>query len=157
MTFLKQILNLNAGTMVWNKLHFCIVYLQIYSVCVVKMYVWTNYLLKSMHRISAFILVPVCTVALLINIIINYSYHLFQVYYFNGFCVFAYLLPTPNHHTPPPPATLFTVRKFNWWRYCLAWCNEIFYHIPLFDETLRHLELCISVTCKILQNPPKLF
>ena len=30
---------------------------------------------------------------------------------------------------------VFTVRKFTWWRNCLARCDEIFAHFPLFDET----------------------
>ena len=32
-----------------------------------------------------------------------------------------------------------TVRKYNCWRYCVAQCDEIFDHFPLFDETLRHI------------------
>ena len=32
----------------------------------------------------------------------------------------------------------YTVRKFNWWLYCLALYDNIFAPIPLFDETLRH-------------------
>ena len=36
---------------------------------------------------------------------------------------------------------LYTFRKFNWWRYCLALCDEMFAHFPLFDETLHHIEL----------------
>ena len=52
---------------------------------------------------------------------------------------------------------LYNVRKFNWWRSCLAQCDEILDHFPLFDYTLRHIELCNSVISQILQNPPKLF
>ena len=44
---------------------------------------------------------------------------------------------------------LYTVRKFNWWRYCLALYDEIFYHFPLFDETLRYIERCKSVISQI--------
>ena len=32
-----------------------------------------------------------------------------------------------------------TVRKFNWWRYFLALCDQIFDHFPLFDCTLHHI------------------
>ena len=39
----------------------------------------------------------------------------------------------------------YTVRKCNWWRFCLALCDEIFDHFPLFDKTLRNIELCNSV------------
>ena len=35
----------------------------------------------------------------------------------------------------------YTVRKFNWWRYCLAICDSIFDHFPLLDETVRHRAL----------------
>ena len=45
-----------------------------------------------------------------------------------------------------------TVRKFNWWRYCLALCDIMFDHFPLFDETLRHIELCNSVISHIQGN-----
>ena len=31
----------------------------------------------------------------------------------------------------------------------------LFHHFPLFDETLRHVELCNSVNSQIQQNPPK--
>ena len=50
---------------------------------------------------------------------------------------------------------LYTVRKVNWWRYCLDLCDEIFDHFPLFDETLRHKELCKSVVSQLQLNPPK--
>ena len=30
-------------------------------------------------------------------------------------------------------------------------------HIPLFDETFRHVELCNSVISHIQRNPPKIF
>ena len=49
---------------------------------------------------------------------------------------------------------IYNTRKFNWWRYCLAQCDEILDHFPLFDYTLRHIELCNSVISQILQNPP---
>ena len=29
---------------------------------------------------------------------------------------------------------VYTVRKFIWWRYCIAQWDEIFEHFPLFDE-----------------------
>ena len=45
-----------------------------------------------------------------------------------------------------------TVRKFNWWLYCLALWNEIFYYFPLFYEILRHTELCNSVISHILYS-----
>ena len=41
--------------------------------------------------------------------------------------------------------------------YCLALCDEIYDHIPLFDEILRHIELCNYLNSQIQQNPPKLF
>ena len=50
-----------------------------------------------------------------------------------------------------------TFRKFTRWRYCLALCNEIFDHLPIFDETLRHIELCNSVIRHMHRNPPKAF
>ena len=40
--------------------------------------------------------------------------------------------------------------------YCLALCEEIFKQFPLFDETLRHIELCNSVISHTQRNPPKL-
>ena len=48
-----------------------------------------------------------------------------------------------------------TVRKFKGRRYCLALCDEIFYHFPLFEETLRHIKLCSGVISNIQGNPPK--
>ena len=33
--------------------------------------------------------------------------------------------------------------------YCLAVFDEIFDHFPLFDETLRHIELCNNVISQI--------
>ena len=45
-----------------------------------------------------------------------------------------------------------TVRKFNWWRYCLALCDIMFDHFHLFDETLQHIELCNSVISHIQGN-----
>ena len=38
----------------------------------------------------------------------------------------------------------YAVRKFNWWRHCFALWDEMFNHVPstVFDETLRHIELC---------------
>ena len=50
-----------------------------------------------------------------------------------------------------------TVRKFNWWLHCLTLCDEMFAHFPLFDETLRHTELCNSVISQPLRNPSTLF
>ena len=52
-------------------------------------------------------------------------------------------------------ASLYTVanRKFNWRRYC--YCVEMVDHCPLFDETLRHIELCNSVINHIQRNPTK--
>ena len=48
---------------------------------------------------------------------------------------------------------VYTVRKFNRWRFRSALCDEIFDHFPLFDDTLRHIELCnISL---IRRNPTK--
>ena len=47
--------------------------------------------------------------------------------------------------------------KFNWWRWCLALCNESFYHFSLFDEIFRHMELCNSIVSQIQRNPSKLF
>ena len=52
---------------------------------------------------------------------------------------------------------MYTVRKCKCWRYCLARCNEIFAFFPLFDETLRHIELCNNVIRHIQRNPPKHF
>ena len=49
-------------------------------------------------------------------------------------------------------ANAYTARKFNWWRYCLALWDEIFDPFPLFDETLRHIELCNSVISEVCQN-----
>ena len=37
---------------------------------------------------------------------------------------------------------VYTVRKFNWLRYCITLYDEIFDNFPLFDEILRHIELC---------------
>ena len=37
---------------------------------------------------------------------------------------------------------IWTVRKLNWWRYCLALCDEIFDN---FDETLSHIELALQL------------
>ena len=37
-----------------------------------------------------------------------------------------------------------TVRKFNWWSYCLALRDELFDNFPLVHETLRHI-------CKAMQ------
>ena len=34
---------------------------------------------------------------------------------------------------------------------------DAFYHFPLFDQTLRHIELRNSVISHKQQNPPKLF
>ena len=42
-----------------------------------------------------------------------------------------------------------TVRKFSRWRYCLAVCDEIFDHFPLFDEILRLIEFCNSVVSEL--------
>ena len=39
----------------------------------------------------------------------------------------------------------------------VALCYEIFYFSPLFDETLRHIQLCNSGISQIKRNPPKLF
>ena len=39
---------------------------------------------------------------------------------------------------------------------CLALWDEIFDHFPLFDDTLRHIELCNSVISQIQENTPKL-
>ena len=50
-----------------------------------------------------------------------------------------------------------TVRKINWWRYCLAQCDEMFDLFPLFDKTLRHIELCNWVIRHLQKNPPTLF
>ena len=49
------------------------------------------------------------------------------------------------------------VRKFNGRRYCLALCDEIFDHFPLFEETLRHIKLCstFSFISNIQGNPRK--
>ena len=33
-------------------------------------------------------------------------------------------------------------------------CDEIFNHFPLFDETLRHIELCNSLISPIQRNLP---
>ena len=55
-----------------------------------------------------------------------------------------------------PLRDLHTVRKFNWWRYCWALCDEIFDHFPLLDETSLHIELGNSVISQIKLNPPKL-
>ena len=52
---------------------------------------------------------------------------------------------------------MHTIRKFNYWPYCLALCDEIFHNFTLFDKTLRHIELCNSVISQIQRNPPKLF
>ena len=54
-------------------------------------------------------------------------------------------------------ALWYTVRKFNWWRFCYksALCDEIF--DTLFDLTLRHIDLCNSVISHIQRNPPKPF
>ena len=49
---------------------------------------------------------------------------------------------------------LHTVKKLNCWRCCLALCDEMFDHFHLFDETLRHIELCNSVICQIQWNHP---
>ena len=37
----------------------------------------------------------------------------------------------------------------------IAYCDEIFYHFPLFDETLRHIGLCKRAISPIQRNPPK--
>ena len=50
-----------------------------------------------------------------------------------------------------------TVRKFIWWRYCIALCDVIYDLFSLFDESLRHIELCNSVFSQIEQNLPQLF
>ena len=57
-----------------------------------------------------------------------------------------------NIHKKP-----YTVRKYNWWRYCLALCEEIFDNFPLFDETVRYIELWNSVIRHIQRNLPTLF
>ena len=57
----------------------------------------------------------------------------------------------------PYTNTVYPVRKLNQWRYCLALCDEIFDQFPLFDETLRSIELCKSGISKIQRNQPKLF
>ena len=44
---------------------------------------------------------------------------------------------------------IYTVRKFNWWRYCLARVDEIFDYFLLCDETLRPIELCNNVISQI--------
>ena len=48
-----------------------------------------------------------------------------------------------------------TVRKFNGRRYCLALCDKIFDHFPLFEETVRHIKLCSTIISNIQRNPPK--
>ena len=54
------------------------------------------------------------------------------------------------------PYMTYTVRKFYFWRYCLALWDEILIHLPLFDKPLRHIELCNSVFSQIQRNPPTL-
>ena len=41
--------------------------------------------------------------------------------------------------------------------YGLALSDEMLDHFPLFDETVRHIELCNSVISYIQRNPSKLF
>ena len=50
----------------------------------------------------------------------------------------------------------FTLLENKWWRYSLYLCDEMFNHFPLFDETLRHIEVSNSVISHIQRNPPKL-
>ena len=50
-----------------------------------------------------------------------------------------------------------TLRKLICGRYSLAVSEEMFENFPLFDETLRHIELCITVAslvkiCEIRRN-----
>ena len=40
--------------------------------------------------------------------------------------------------------------------YCLVVGDENFDHFPLFDETLRHLELCTSVVSQMQRNQKNL-
>ena len=51
---------------------------------------------------------------------------------------------------------VITVRKFIWWRYCIALFDKIFEHLPLFDKTFCHIVLCNSVIIHIQRNPSKL-
>ena len=41
--------------------------------------------------------------------------------------------------------------------YCLAVCYKILDYFPVFDETLRNIELCNGVISHIQRNPPKSF
>ena len=75
----------------------------------------------------------------------------------------------PKRFPPPPDLTVlswvfmptlcwiqsmsYTVRKYNWWCYCLALSD----HFSLFEETLRQIEICKSVNRQIQRNPPTLF
>ena len=38
-----------------------------------------------------------------------------------------------------------TVRKLDWWRNCLALCDEMFCHYPLCDENLRHISRALQL------------
>ena len=52
-----------------------------------------------------------------------------------GFSILARLLFASSYDR-------YTVDKINWWLYCLSRFYEIFDHFSLFDETLRHIDLC---------------
>ena len=77
-------------------------------------------------------------------------YHAFLAQYLNFEDPYSPTPPASGFATVTPTvAPIYTVRKF------IALCEEIFDHFPVFDETLRLIELCNRENSQMLRNPPK--